>query len=179
MIIPVASVCTDGYQLLRNVPRRSGSLAISSFNDRPGKLFDGLEHIRLSIILCDKSSRRARATDTTKYNRWLTVERPTLFERLALTDVTSVSVAGPITKIGTKVERQILDKVLSQARTLDFYAAGTGQHYLYYTRKLSGFVQILDFIPRIYDSNGELREPSELKRVSFSHEKTRDAFRLC
>ena len=53
-IIPVASVCTDRYSPLQNLLRNSGRLIISSYNDRPGKLFDGLDHIRLSIILWKK-----------------------------------------------------------------------------------------------------------------------------
>jgi len=37
----------------------------------------------------------------------------------------------------------------------------------YYTRKVSFFLQFLDFIPVVKDSNGETREPSELKRIYF------------
>jgi hypothetical protein len=39
---------------------------------------------------------------------------------------------------------------------------------IYFTRKLSGFVQILDFIPSIIDDNGVSRLPSELKTINFS-----------
>ena len=56
VIIPVTSVCADGYAPLRSLLRRCGDLVISSYNDRPGKLFDGLEHIRLSIIVWKKSN---------------------------------------------------------------------------------------------------------------------------
>ena len=43
----------------------------------------------------------------------------------------------------------------------------SGGNSIYYTRKLSGFVQVLDFIPAIYDSRGNLRKPSELKELVF------------
>ena len=55
MIIPVASVCTEGYSVLQELLRKSGISVVTNFNDRPSKLFDGLEHIRLSIILHLKS----------------------------------------------------------------------------------------------------------------------------
>ena len=45
---------------------------------------------------------------------------------------------------------------------------------IFYTRKLSYFVQILDFVPAIYDSLGNLREPSELKVVKFDSQLVRD-----
>ena len=42
MIVPVASVSTDGYQSLRTCCAEVDSLHVSTFDDRPGKLFDGL-----------------------------------------------------------------------------------------------------------------------------------------
>jgi hypothetical protein len=41
---------------------------------------------------------------------------------------------------------------------------------------LSGFVQILDFVPVIYDSSGNRREPSELKTLSLEFLEHRNAF---
>ena len=35
-------------------------------------------------------------------------------------------------------------------------------------------MQILDFVPAIYDSSGNLRTPSELKEIEFSNQRTRD-----
>ena len=43
-------------------------------------------------------------------------------------------------------------------------------------RKLSHFVQILDFIPEIKDSKGHKREPSELKKICFASNQDRDVF---
>ena len=45
-------------------------------------------------------------------------------------------------------------------------------------RKLSWFVQILDFVPGITDGRGRKREPSELKEVVVATEQHRNAF-LC
>ena len=39
-----------------------------------------------------------------------------------------------------------------------------------------GFVQILDFVPTIYDANRMTREPSELKLVRFQTSEVRDIF---
>ncbi len=68
LIIPVASVSTDGYASLRRALTSTGSLVVSSFNDRPSKLFDGLEHIRLSILLHNRSLPTSLVSG--KYCRW-------------------------------------------------------------------------------------------------------------
>ena len=81
-----------------------------------------------------------------------------------------------IAKLYSKLETSILKKVLSQTKSLEFYTQKLGQHPIYYTRKLSGFVQILDFIPTIYDANRNKREPSELKLVRFESGNARDVF---
>ena len=175
VIIPVASVCTERYLPLQSLLRGSGNLVVSSYNDRPGKLFDGLEHIRLSIILWKKSDSIPHTLFTTKYNKWQTVERANLFHRLTYLETTDL-LASSLAKLYSKLETRILKKVLSQAKNLEFYTQKSGQHLIYYTPKLSGFVQVLDFIPTIYDDNGNKREPSLLHVVRFGAIDDRDVF---
>ena len=43
----------------------------------------------------------------------------------------------------------------------------SGNYKLFYTRKVSFFLQFLDFIPEVLDSRGQRREPSELKMLRF------------
>ena len=68
LIVPVSSVCTDGFSSLREILSASGNLVTSHFNDRPAKLFEGIEHSRLSIILLEKSPSR-RGVFSTNYNK--------------------------------------------------------------------------------------------------------------
>ncbi len=176
MIIPVASVCTDGYLSLQKLLRQTGNLTISNYNDRPGKLFDGLEHIRLSIILHRQVSDPQKRVFTTRYNRWQTAERPELFEKLTYGDASAFVVDGSIPKVHHPLEPAILKRLASQTQTLSLYEVPEGKSPIYYTRKLSSFVQILDFVPTIYDATGKLREPSELKEIRFPTDATRDIF---
>jgi len=48
-IVPVSSISTDRYQGLQVLLNRKSHWAFGSFDDRPSRLFDGLEHIRLTI----------------------------------------------------------------------------------------------------------------------------------
>jgi hypothetical protein len=74
------------------------------------------------------------------------------------------------------LEIEILSKLTSDTKTASSPEIGTGEHLLYYTRKLSHYVQILDFVPKIIDQSGKLRPPTELKELTFSTKSYRDAF---
>src|SRR5207248_2222269 len=101
---------------------------------------------------------------------------PTLFQRLVYENITESLIEGSLPKMGGALEVNILRKVLSQTKTLSFFSQRAGEQCIYYTRKLSGFVQILDFIPTIFDARGKKREPSELKQIVFGSQQIRDIF---
>ena len=175
MIVPVSSICTAGYKTLQRVLADHGSLVVSNFNDRPGKLFDGLEHIRLSIILLQRTPAQRRYYSTT-YRRWATAYRQHLFDTMVFCDVTAEQVSGALPKVGTSFELSILKKLHRQKERLGARVQRGARHKIYYTRKLSGFVQILDFIPSITNADGESRNPSELKDLAFATAAERDCF---
>ena len=173
MIQPVAAVCTEGYEPLQAILRTSGSSIVSNFNDRPSKLFDGLEHIRLCIILHQLGV--SRSTHSTCYNKWQAIERETLFNLLMFVDTSSLNMGGAMAKVGSPIESSILGKLRAvRGRMLEY--EGQGEWSIFYTRKLSHFVQILDFVPSIKDGSGTKREPSELKILSFESAEHRDVF---
>ena len=113
---------------------------------------------------------------TTKYNKWQTVARPNLFYHLEYLETTNHHLGQSIAKLHSNLETEILEKVFAQKKNLDFYTRKSGQYTIYYTPKLSGFVQILDFVPTIYDENDDIREPSLLKAIKFETDQVRDVF---
>lgn len=173
-IVPAASVCTDGYATLRNLLTTAGELVISSYGDNPGNLFKGIPHSRLSIILLNKAA-KTRRIFTTKYNKWRPQERDVLFQNLAFVDSTEVSSQLSIAKLGSSIEKLILDKFHRTPLVFSRYSVLARRSPIYYTRKLSHFVQILNFIPLIYDRSGNKRNPSELKEIWFEEEDTANA----
>lgn len=175
MIVPVSSVCTDGYAPLQAFLHATGTSLVSNYNDRPSRLFDGLEHSRLSIILHEKQLQNRRTFSTT-YNKWNAVERPHLFQLLSYVNTTGLNLSGTMVKIGSPAEAKVLRKFISEDALIGQYITNYGGQVIYYTRKLSHFVQILDFIPTILDSNNRKREPSELKKLTFNREVDRDVF---
>lgn len=175
MIVPVASVCTEGYAPLQSLLKSNGNVVVSNFNDRPSKLFDGLEHIRLSIILLEKSTNQRKAFSTT-YNKWQSAERENLFQLLSFPENTKLNLNGAIAKLGFQIETSILEKINKDKKGLGEIATRESENKIYYTRKLSHFVQILNFVPKIKGEDGKSRLPSELKEINFQTSISRDAF---
>ena len=166
MIVPVSGACTDGFAPLRSFLEGAGSMVVSHFNDRPSRLFDGIEHCRLSIYLLNVGSKATRVFSTA-YNKWQAIERDTLFQRLMFIETTGTASNGLLPKFRHPLEMSILQKFHRKPSALRRSARRTENESIFYTRKLSSFVQILDFVPLIYDAAGKLRKPSELKELKF------------
>ncbi|HKF36607.1 MAG TPA: DNA methyltransferase [Ktedonobacteraceae bacterium] len=166
MIVPSSATCTDGYLPLQNILLAQSALHISSYSDQRGKLFD-IPHPRLCIILYQKQpgTKSVFATPYLKLGRAL---RDSLFQRLAYAEVTHQVRPGIIPRYGSYVEQSLHARLHSQSHRLGDYRCKTGDHKLYYTRKLSWFVQVTPFIPKIRDERDRVRNPSELKTLSFS-----------
>jgi hypothetical protein len=166
-ILPVAANSTDGYASLKSTFLSAGKCFISSYNDRPGKLFEELEHIRLSIVLVYRGK---NGVYTSKYSRWNTVAREHLFPQLQY-QVNSHQNhwKGSVPKFGSELESEILIRMHRTATFIRALVCPNQKNIIYYTRKLSYFVQTLGFIPSIVDDNGNIRLPSELKRITFTN----------
>lgn len=166
MIVPSSATCTDGYLPLQKILLEQSALHISSYSDQRGKLFD-IPHPRLCIILYQKRSQSERVFSTPyiKLGREL---RDSLFQRLAYVEVTDLVKPGIIPRYGFSIERSLHMKIHSQVHRLGDYVAKFGSNMVYYTRKLSWFVQVTPFIPTILDEQGRTRNPSELKILPFS-----------
>jgi len=165
MIVPASATCTDGYLPLQEILLEQSALHISSFSDQRGKLFD-IPHPRLCIITYKKLPAHTSVFSTPylKPGREL---REFLFQQLAYIEVTRQVKPGVIPRYGTCLEQTLHAKLHNQSHRLGDYLCKTGSHKLYYTRKLSWFVQVTPFIPKIMNEKGEIRNPSELKTLLF------------
>ena len=165
-IVPVSSISTIGYKVLQDIILRySGHF--SSYDDRPSRLFDGLEHIRLTIhLIMHQPATTTPTYNVTEFYRWNTVERPYLFGCLTYEQVEREYLIGCLPKISRSLEHAIIRKLWSD-RTPLAEQNGVGGHVIYYSRKISHFLQALDFVPEVYDGRGNLRAPTELKELRF------------
>ena len=77
MIAQLSYSCTERMEPIQKLClSRSDGLWLSHFDDRPAKLFDGLEHIRATIVLSVRASNGVNGVYSSAYNRWYTESRP-------------------------------------------------------------------------------------------------------
>jgi hypothetical protein len=165
MIVPASATSTDGYLPLQKILLEQSSLYIASFSDQRGKLFD-IPHPRLCIIFYQKNLKLKRVFST-PYIKPEGKLREFLFQRLKFIEVTKQVRSGIIPRYGSTIEQSLHAKLHSQIQHLGDYQCKTGSHRLFFTRKLSWFVQVTPFIPKILDAQGSIRKPSELKTLRF------------
>jgi hypothetical protein len=177
MIVPVSSVSTDRYQSLQDL-LSSRRLWYSSYDDRPSRLFDGLEHIRLTIHLLAPPGGEPQCSST-RYHKWNVAERESLFARLQYARAAPSLVSGSMPKLSSSIEASILEKLSAQGRCLEEFISGNGTHKIYYSRKIGYFLQVLDFEPEVLDGRGVRRPPSEFKELRFRTKALADVALCC
>lgn len=163
-IVPVSSISTDGYSSLQE-RYRTKRVHVSCYDDRPSRLFDGLEHIRLVIFLLSDGD---PTWFSTRYHKWNSQERASLFERLCYVPAAEGIVKNSIPKLTSPLELSILSKLSATPMTVGGRAVRSGPHSINFSRKVGYFLQVLNFQPRVVDGDGNLRPPSEFKPLTFS-----------
>ena len=168
LIIPVSSVSTEGFNSLRRFISNSTDISwISSYAERPSKLFTGVEK-RLSIWITHKNKPNNKEWFVTNYRRWLADEREFLFQQITYSgiQIKDANLENSIPKLSSSLENSILGKINLQKPIIQFFTKNS-TNKVFYTRKLRYFVQFFDFVPRIVNEKEEILLPSELKELNF------------
>ena len=140
-IVPVSSVSTDRYEHLQSsISQRL--VHFSSFDDRPARLFEGLQHIRLTILLI-AANVFPPLLYSTCYNKWNKDERKHLFHRLKYTKTQRRFISNSLPKIGSVLESGLIDKLANERKRLAHFIVKRGRHEVYYTRKVGYFLQMV------------------------------------
>ncbi len=150
MIVQLSSICTDRMgSLQQELLRRGKRNWISCYDDRPGKLFDGLEHIRAAIILSSRGtdSEGGGSVFTTRLMRWYTEARSSLFPCLEYRQVDELVVPGSIPKVGSEDVFDILNKVRAQGTTLGELHNPRSGNVIHYYRSPLYWIRSMDFLP--------------------------------
>ncbi|MHB8559748.1 MAG: Eco57I restriction-modification methylase domain-containing protein [Thermoplasmataceae archaeon] len=133
-IVPVSLVSTDRMAPVREVIMSSSqSVEYYNFDDRPGKIFSGIEHCRSTIVIGEKGNGVNEVT-TSRYHRWYSKNRPELFDDLKTVKYGIPDRRAIIPKIGTEYELHILEKMKEQAegKTLGDFLKGEGTKVWYH-----------------------------------------------
>jgi hypothetical protein len=152
---------------------RSGSrtLHIVPFDDRPGKLFEGLQHCR-SVIFISRGTPEADGTTTVvdRYQRWATEVRDTLFQGFVFTELDGpLLFDGHFPKLGSTVEQSAFRKIAQHAnRTLEHsLSPRPRKSFVFYQEATGYWVKAVTGLP-YYAKNDRVGEPAHGRFLYFN-----------
>lgn len=171
MIVQLPLICTDRMISAQDLClRRNKRLWFANFDDRPAKLFDGLEHIRATIIMTEsgipvKDSRIASEVYSTNYNRWYSETRSFLFPSIYFANIASLIQDGSFPKIGDKAGKEILSK-LSTHSQIARHMANKGNS-VYFHDAPQYWIRAMNFVPYFWNERAGESRSSHVKDVNF------------
>ena len=96
----------------------SGILHVIPFDDRPGKLFEGLQHCRSVIFLSAGTGSDNHELLTTRYQRWHTETRASLFSQFEFAKTSgAILFPGLFPKYATDMEAAVFRRVKGNSKT--------------------------------------------------------------
>jgi len=170
MIVQLPLVCTDRMiptqSLFKTRHRKSW---FANFDDRPGKLFDDLQHIRATIFLSAKEKDLDMATlYATQYNRWFTEARPVLFENIAYEDITKICFEGIFPKITDAIGKRIATKLRNTKRSVLSFK--TGKFRCHFHNSPQYWIRATDFVPYFWNERDGKKQSLQIKDLRFRKE---------
>jgi len=136
-IMPSASLCTPRMApLFDGTLKRYSLVAVSLWDERPSKLFDGVDQ-QLAIFVCSKAARNEQTLCISAMRHWASSERATLFETQSYIHVpASFREAQVSPKLGSALEMKLLlglkkrqFKPVATGKTLPIYYKNAGGRY--------------------------------------------------
>jgi len=143
MIVPVSLVSGETYKPLAEVTFSTQSW-VSTYSNRPGKLFHGVEQ-RLAILL---RLQQGSTVFSTYYQHWYEEERNTLMRRLSYYSARLIHTRNMPYKIGSKVGRNILEKILAKSESVTSFKS-VGNYGCWYHDGPTYWIRALPFEPNI------------------------------
>jgi hypothetical protein len=164
MIVQLPMVCTDRMKPLREVClAQSERIWFASFDDRPARLFDGLQHIRASVFISRVGGISEGQVFSSQYQRWYKEERPVLFDLLQFENAQAYVTDGAIPKIGDAIARSVLRRL----RTFDPFGGSlreVGDEF-YFHNAPQYWVRAMDFVPYFWNERGGEQMSTQVKRL--------------
>lgn len=171
-IVPVAITCSKRMDKVIDMLKKDSSyLLFANFDDRPGKLFEMIEHLRAAIFI---SSRRKcvnnRYIFATKYNRWHTEHRDLLFNNLHYVQVDEFVNSFIIPKFSYPVECSINKKLQNCKSIIASTYTYIGSNKVFYRAAGGGYFLLIKNQKSKTYINGKLEDVKAEKFITIKNE---------
>ncbi len=165
MIVQLPIVCTDRMVPIQKMLMKQFALNIfATFDDRPSKLFDGLEHIRATILIVRKQA-NDKNVFSTSYTRWNAEYRAFLFDSLSFMKNENLTFNGAIPKVGNINHRTILNN-LQKFKPLSNNLFGN--HVIYFHNAPQYWIRATTKPPYFWNEKDGEKISVQIKALAFS-----------
>ncbi len=169
-IVQLPLVSSSRMACVRSVlAQGSHDLHVVPFDDRPGKLFDGLQHCRSVVFLSEGTTGGPCNLLTTRYQRWLTETRPSLFAQFEYAHASeAVLFPGLFPKYATDTEVGAFRKLRSRSdSTIGSIAANRQtKSFIFYQEATQYWVKATIGLP-YYSKDGVVGAPAHGRYACF------------
>ena len=172
-IVQLPLTSSSRMKSVRSVLRRhSNSLYVIPFDDRPGKLFEGLENCRSVIFLSEAPHGHDAQLFVARYQRWPTQARPYLFAQIEYAGAfREVIHPGLFPKYASDLTVSVFEKVQQKSDTTlgSVSARGQTKHFIFYQEATRYWVKATIGLP-YYTKDGVVGPPPHGRYVCFGTE---------
>ncbi len=168
-IVQLPLVCSSRMDSVRAILiKKSCFLHIIHFDDRPGKLFNALQHCRAAIYLSEEGNPNCNLM-VTRYQRWPTLLRPILFSQLEFAQTAgAVLKPGLFPKYASDIQTSVFNKIKKHSDlTISHIALNRlTEFYLFYQEAMQYWAKATIGLP-FYSKNGVVGAPAHGRYVYF------------
>jgi|JI10StandDraft_1071094.scaffolds.fasta_scaffold00915_4 hypothetical protein len=167
LIVQNSIVCTKRMSHIQRLLFQNYSVYYSNYDDRPGKLFTGINHMKGTIFLTTKSAKSYNEIFSTKFYRWYDECRENIFSNLKYSKIPDeIAFTGHIPKISDSIHIDILQKIYKQ-KPLIVNLTKKGK-VIYCHRIASYFIKATDFIPYFWNEKSGEKKSDDYKEYFVS-----------
>lgn len=165
MIVQLPIICTD-----RMIPMQqkfldeNRALWFANFDDRPAKLFDGLEHIRATIFIVGTAV-NTKYIQSTNYTRWHSEFRQYVFSLVNYGDIVSSIMKGSFPKRNNRIFIDVFDKLNNKKPVIAELITKNSACELYYHNAPQYWIRATDRVPFFWKENVGEQQSSHVKSV--------------
>ncbi|MBN8574160.1 MAG: hypothetical protein J0M05_09620 [Candidatus Kapabacteria bacterium] len=159
MIVPLALVCTQRMVIVQNLLEAKRTTWYSNFAWRPGKLF---ENVNRALTIFISNYNEKPNVYTTNYIKWSSDIRNDVFPNISYTSWNDKRNSFWIPKLGNKIEKNILKKILKSENTISQLITKHSSNEVYYRTTGGLYWKIFtNFSPKFYVNGKEGKSSRE------------------
>jgi len=167
-IVQLPIVCTDRMKPLQKYFfKQSNIVYFANFDDRPARLFDGLEHIRATIFTAQKGKSNFCGVYSTNYNRWYSEVRSMLFDFLSFAEISGDLMEGAIPKIGQPLAKAIRQRII-KFEPMTNYLSANSRHSACFHNAPQYWIRAMDFAPYFWNEREGDQISTQVKSLHFT-----------